>query len=461
MAITAADIRREVKEKNVTFLRLMFSDILGVMKNVEIPATDEQLDKVLSNKAMFDGSSIEGFVRINESDMYLYPDLDTWTVFPWGDENGAVAGLICDIYTSAGEPFAGDPRGNLKKALRHMEEVGYKSFNLGPEPEFFLFKLDEQGNPTLEVNDKGGYFDLAPTDLADNTRREIVNVLTEMGFDVEASHHEVAVGQHEIDFKYTDVLKACDNIQIFKLVVKTIARKHGLYATFMAKPKYGIAGSGMHCNMSLFTEEGNAFFDPEDPRGMQLSQDAYYFLGGLMKHAYNYTAIINPTVNSYKRLVPGYEAPVYIAWAGSNRSPLIRVPASRGMGTRLELRSVDPMANPYLALAVLLEAGLDGTKLMLLNQLKLTSTQCLLKNVKKLVLLICHQHFVTLLKHWKQMKWFVKLWVIISIQTSLMRNVWNGQVMLPSFHNGKLITTWTFINKLNLKIRSNLVFFFF
>ena len=360
MAITAADIRREVKEKNVTFLRLMFSDILGVMKNVEIPATDEQLDKVLSNKAMFDGSSIEGFVRINESDMYLYPDLDTWTVFPWGDENGAVAGLICDIYTSAGEPFAGDPRGNLKKALRHMEEVGYKSFNLGPEPEFFLFKLDEQGNPTLEVNDKGGYFDLAPTDLADNTRREIVNVLTEMGFDVEASHHEVAVGQHEIDFKYTDVLKACDNIQIFKLVVKTIARKHGLYATFMAKPKYGIAGSGMHCNMSLFTEEGNAFFDPEDPRGMQLSQDAYYFLGGLMKHAYNYTAIINPTVNSYKRLVPGYEAPVYIAWAGSNRSPLIRVPASRGMGTRLELRSVDPMANPYLALAVLLEAGLDG-----------------------------------------------------------------------------------------------------
>ena len=463
MAITAADIRREVKEKNVTFLRLMFSDILGVMKNVEIPATDEQLDKVLSNKAMFDGSSIEGFVRINESDMYLYPDLDTWTVFPWGDENGAVAGLICDIYTSAGEPFAGDPRGNLKKALRHMEEVGYKSFNLGPEPEFFLFKLDEQGNPTLEVNDKGGYFDLAPTDLADNTRREIVNVLTEMGFDVEASHHEVAVGQHEIDFKYTDVLKACDNIQIFKLVVKTIARKHGLYATFMAKPKYGIAGSGMHCNMSLFTEEGNAFFDPEDPRGMQLSQDAYYFLGGLMKHAYNYTAIINPTVNSYKRLVPGYEAPVYIAWAGSNRSPLIRVPASRGMGTRLELRSVDPMANPYLALAVLLEAGLDGiiNKIDAPDPVETNIYSMSPEERKELVLLICHQHFVTLLKHWKQMKWFAKLWVIISIQTSLMRNVWNGQVMLPLFHNGKLITTWTFIKKLNLKIRLCLVFFFF
>ena len=361
MAITAADIRREVKEKNVTFLRLMFTDILGTMKNVEIPATDEQLDKVLSNKAMFDGSSIEGFVRINESDMYLYPDLNTWTVFPWGDENGAVAGLICDIYTAEGEPFAGDSRGNLKKALRHMESLGYKSFNLGPEPEFFLFKMDEFGNPTTEVNDKGGYFDLAPTDLADNTRREIVNVLTKMGFEVEASHHEVAIGQHEIDFKYADVLTACDKIQLFKLVVKTIARKHGLYATFMAKPKFGLNGSGMHCNMSLFGSDGkNAFFDPQDPKGMQLSEVAYQFLGGLVKHAYSYTAIMNPTVNSYKRLVPGYEAPVYIAWAGRNRSPLIRVPASRGVSTRLELRSVDPTANHYLALAVLLESGLDG-----------------------------------------------------------------------------------------------------
>lgn len=360
MPITKEDILRQVEEKNVTFLRLMFTDILGTMKNVEIPATPEQLEKVLSNKAMFDGSSIEGFVRINESDMYLYPDLDTWIVFPWGDENGAVAGLICDVYTAEGEPFAGDPRGNLKRALKHMTALGYSDFNLGPEPEFFLFKLDDKGNPTLEVNDKGGYFDLAPTDLADNTRREIVNVLTQMGFEVEASHHECAVGQHEIDFKYADVLKACDNIQLFKLVVKTIARKHGMYATFMAKPKFGIAGSGMHCNMSLFKDGKNAFFDEKDPRGMQLSEDAYHFLGGLMAHAYSYTAITNPTVNSYKRLVPGFEAPVYIAWAGRNRSPLIRVPASRGMGTRLELRSVDPTANPYLTMAVLLEAGLDG-----------------------------------------------------------------------------------------------------
>ena len=359
MTITPADILSEVKEKNVTFLRLMFTDILGTLKNVEVPATEEQLEKILDNKMMFDGSSIEGFVRINESDMYLYPDLDTWIIFPWGDENGKVAGLICDVYNPDGTPFAGDPRGNLKRALTHMEATGIKSFNLDPEPEFFLFKLDEKGNPTLEVNDQGGYFDLAPTDTADNTRREIVNVLTDLGFEVEASHHEVAVGQHEIDFKYTNVLEACDNIQIFKLVVKTIAREHGLYATFMAKPKFGINGSGMHCNMSLFDQEGNnAFYDPKGE--LELSETAYHFLGGILDHAYNFTAITNPTVNSYKRLVPGYEAPVYIAWAGRNRSPLVRVPASRGKGTRLELRAVDPTANPYLALAVLLECGLDG-----------------------------------------------------------------------------------------------------
>lgn len=359
MGITAANIRRDVKEKNIKFLRLMFTDILGTLKNVEVPATDEQLDKLFDNKMMFDGSSIEGFVRINESDMYLYPDWDTWIIFPWGDEDGKVAGVICDVYTAEGQPFPGDPRGVLKRNLNNMEKLGFKKFNLGPEPEFFLFKLDENQEPTLEVNDKGGYFDLAPTDLAGNTRREIVNVLTDLGFEVEASHHEVAVGQHEIDFKYADALKACDNIQIFKLVVKTIARKHGLHATFMAKPKFGINGSGMHCNMSLFTEDGqNAFYDEAGDMG--LSEAANYFIGGLLKHAYNYTAITNPTVNSYKRLVPGYEAPVYIAWAGRNRSPLIRVPASRGMSTRVELRSVDPSANPYLTMAVLLASGLDG-----------------------------------------------------------------------------------------------------
>lgn len=353
---TVEDIKRIAKDENVRFLRLMFTDIMGTIKNVEVPVS--QLNKVLENKMMFDGSSIEGFVRIEESDMYLYPDLSTWMIFPWESEHGKVARLICDIYNPDGTPFAGDPRGNLKRALKHMQEMGFTAFNLGPEPEFFLFKLDEDGKVTQTLNDKGGYFDFAPTDLGENCRRDIVLELESLGFEVEASHHEVAPGQHEIDFKYADVIEACDNIQTFKLVVKTIARKHGLHATFMPKPLFGINGSGMHCNMSLFKDDQNVFFDPEGP--LQLSQTAYHFLGGLMEHARAYTAVCNPTVNSYKRLVPGYEAPVYVAWSGRNRSPLIRVPESRGLSTRLELRSVDPSANPYLAMAVLLEAGLDG-----------------------------------------------------------------------------------------------------
>ena len=355
---TAEDIKQIVKDENVRFLRLMFTDILGTNKNVEVPVS--QLDKVLENKMMFDGSSIEGFVRIEESDMYLYPDLSTWMIFPWESEHGKVARLICDIYNPDGTPFAGDPRGNLKRALADMQSLGFTSFNLGPEPEFFLFKLDEAGEITTELNDKGGYFDFAPTDLGENCRRDIVLELESLGFEVEASHHEVAPGQHEIDFKYADAVEACDNIQTFKLVVKTIARKHGLHATFMPKPLFGINGSGMHCNMSLFKGDENVFFDEEGP--MQLSQTAYHFLGGLIEHASAYTAVCNPTVNSYKRLVPGYEAPVYVAWSGRNRSPLIRVPESRGLSTRLELRSVDPSANPYLAMAVLLQAGLDGVR---------------------------------------------------------------------------------------------------
>ncbi|WP_265458576.1 type I glutamate--ammonia ligase [Enterococcus sp. HY326] len=355
---TAADIKRIVEEENVRFLRLMFTDIMGTIKNVEVPVS--QLDKVLENKMMFDGSSIEGFVRIEESDMYLFPDLSTWMIFPWESDHGKVARLICDIYNPDGTPFAGDPRGNLKRALTDMHELGFTSFNLGPEPEFFLFKLDKDGEITMDLNDKGGYFDFAPTDLGENCRRDIVLELESLGFEMEASHHEVAPGQHEIDFKYADAVEACDNIQTFKLVVKTIARKHGLHATFMPKPLFGINGSGMHCNMSLFTKDGNAFFDENGP--MQLSQTAYHFLGGLLEHARAFTAVCNPTVNSYKRLVPGYEAPVYVAWSGRNRSPLVRVPESRGLSTRLELRSVDPAANPYMALAVLLQSGLDGIK---------------------------------------------------------------------------------------------------
>lgn len=353
------DIRRIAKEENVQFLRLMFTDLYGTIKNVEVPIS--QLDKVLDNKMMFDGSSIDGFVRIEESDMWLYPDLSTWMIFPWGSEHGKVARLICEVYNSDRTPFLGDPRNNLIRVLDEMRELGFTDFNIGPEPEFFLFKLDpETGKPTTHLNDKGSYFDLAPIDLGENCRRDIVLELENMGFDIEASHHEVAPGQHEIDFKYADALHACDNIQTFKLVVKTVARKHGLHATFMPKPLNNINGSGMHINMSLFTDKGNAFFDPKTDS--QLSEQAMHFLGGLMKHARNFTAIMNPIVNSYKRLVPGYEAPVYVAWSGHNRSPLVRVPIARGASTRLELRSVDPSANPYLAVAAVLAAGLDGLK---------------------------------------------------------------------------------------------------
>ena len=352
------DITRLAKEENVKYIRLQFTDILGTIKNVEIPVS--QLEKALDNKMMFDGSSIEGFVRIEESDMYLYPDLDTWVVFPWTAEKGKVARLICDIYQPDGTPFEGDPRANLKRVLAEMRELGFTDFNLGPEPEFFLFKLDEKGEPTLELNDNGGYFDLAPTDLGENCRRDIVLELEEMGFEIEASHHEVAPGQHEIDFKYADAVTACDNIQTFKLVVKTIARKHGLHATFMPKPLFGVNGSGMHCNLSLFKGKENAFYDTEG--NLELSETAKQFIAGIIKHAPNFTAVTNPTVNSYKRLVPGYEAPCYVAWSARNRSPLIRIPASRGLSTRVEVRSVDPAANPYMALAVLLQAGLDGIK---------------------------------------------------------------------------------------------------
>ncbi|MEH7115549.1 type I glutamate--ammonia ligase [Neobacillus niacini] len=355
---TREDIKRLAQEENVKFIRLQFTDILGTIKNVEIPVS--QLEKALDNKMMFDGSSIEGFVRIEESDMYLYPDLNTWVVFPWTAEKGKVARLICDIYTAEGDPFAGDPRNNLRRVLREMEELGFTDFNLGPEPEFFLFKLDEKGEPTLELNDQGGYFDLAPTDLGENCRRDIVLELEEMGFEIEASHHEVAPGQHEIDFKYADALTACDQIQTFKLVVKTIARKHGLHATFMPKPLYGVNGSGMHMNLSLFNNGVNAFYEPTG--NLELSDTARHFIAGILKHSPNFTAVTNPTVNSYKRLVPGYEAPCYVAWSARNRSPLIRIPSSRGLSTRVEVRSVDPAANPYLAMAVLLKAGLDGIK---------------------------------------------------------------------------------------------------
>lgn len=357
---TREEIIKQAKEKNVRFLRLMFTDILGIVKNVEVPIS--QLEKVLNNEMSFDGSSIDGFVDVEDSDMMLHPDLDTWLIFPWhvGNNDARVARLICDVHMPNGDPFEGDPRNNLKRVLAELEDSGYTEFNLGPEPEFFLFKLDEEGNPTKELNDQGGYFDYAPTDLGENCRRDIVLVLEELGFEIEASHHESGPGLHEIDWKYANAVEACDNIQTFKVIVKTIARQHGLHASFMPKPLQDIAGLGMHFNLSLFTKEGNAFYDESDED--ELSDAAYQFMGGILDHAKAFTAICNPTVNSYKRLKPGFEAPVYVAWSGSNRTPLVRVPSSRGNSTRIEVRSVDPSANPYLSLAVLLRAGLDGIK---------------------------------------------------------------------------------------------------
>ncbi len=354
---TKKDIMNLVEEEDVEFIRLQFTDIFGNMKNVAITAS--QLEKALDNKCMFDGSSIEGFVRIEESDMYLYPDYDTLEIFPWRPQQGKVARLICDVYRPNGEPFEGDPRYILKKAVKEAADMGY-SFNVGPECEFFLFHTDENALPTTITHEQAGYFDLGPVDFGENARRDMVLTLEEMGFEIEASHHEVAPAQHEIDFKYDEALKTADNIMTFKLAVKTIAKRHGLHATFMPKPKYGINGSGMHINMSLSKDGKNAFSDESDKFG--LSKEAYYFIGGIFKHIDGITAITNPLVNSYKRLVPGYEAPIYVAWSAKNRSPLIRIPAARGEGARIELRSPDPSANPYLALAVCLKAGLDGIK---------------------------------------------------------------------------------------------------
>lgn len=353
---TKQDIQKIVAEKDVRFIRLQFTDIFGTLKNVAI--TRRQLERALNNQCMFDGSSIEGFVRIEESDMCLYPDLDSFSILPWDSEEYSVARLICDVYSHDGKAFSGDPRNVLKRALKRAKEMGFDCFNVGPELEFFLFCKDKNGRPTTVTQDQAGYFDLAPIDLGEGARREIALTLEEMGFEIEASHHECGYGQHEIDFKYDDALRAADNIMTFKLVVKSIASRHGLHATFMPKPLFGIAGSGMHVNMSLMRGNENAFYDENDRNG--LSTTAYSFIAGLLKHAPGFVAVTNPLVNSYKRLVPDYEAPVYIAWSAQNRSPLVRVPAARGAATRLELRNPDPSANPYLALAVALTAGLDG-----------------------------------------------------------------------------------------------------
>ncbi len=359
---TRMDVIASAKENHVKYIRLQFTDMLGIVKNVEIPVTN--LEKALANEVMFDGSSIEGFVRIDEADMYLYPDLSTWLILEWEEiPNGKVARLICDIYTSDHIPFEGDPRYILKRNLNEMKALGlgFDKFNVGVEPEFFLFKLDQAGKPTMEFSDKGGYFDLSPMDGSEDVRRDIVLELEKMGFEMEVSHHEVAYGQHEINFKFDNALEACDNIQTFKILVKNVAKRHGYHATFMPKPVEGINGSGMHTNCSISDKEGKNLFYDERSENL-LSKIAHEFIAGVMKHAREFCLATNPTVNSFKRLIPGYEAPSYISWSDSNRSAMIRIPAARGNATRIEIRSVDPSANPYLAISAILASGLDGIK---------------------------------------------------------------------------------------------------
>lgn len=352
------EVLKRVRELEIRFIRLQFTDILGVPKNVAIPV--DQLPKALDNQLMFDGSAIEGFVRIEESDMLLAPDPRTFAVFPWHETGaGATARLICDVLTAAGEPFAGDPRVCLQRVVQEAAELGFQMM-VGPEPEFYLFEKGPDGKPTTRQTDSVSYFDLGHLDRGEECRREMVLALQKMGFEIEAAHHEVGPGQHEIDFKYADALTTADNIMTFKLVVRTIASQHGLMASFMPKPVFGLPGNGMHLHQSLFRDGQNAFYDPEAPNG--LSEVAMYYIAGLLAHAPAITAVCNPLVNSYKRLVPGYEAPVYIAWSERNRSPLVRIPAKRGLSTRLEFRSPDPSCNPYLALAVCLAAGLDGIR---------------------------------------------------------------------------------------------------
>ncbi|MFC7082158.1 type I glutamate--ammonia ligase [Halorussus caseinilyticus] len=350
------DVLERIEAENVDFVRLQFTDITGTVKNVSVPAS--QVEKAFEEGIWFDGSSIEGFVRIQESDMRLEPDPETFAVLPWrSDGDTASARLICDVVNTDGTPFEGGPRQVLKSVLEEAEEMGY-SVSIGPEPEFFLFEKDDEGRATTKPHDSGGYFDLAPKDLASDVRREIIFTLEQMGFEVEASHHEVADGQHEINFKYDDALSAADNIATFRAVVRAVAEQNDIHATFMPKPISAINGSGMHSHISLFDDDGNAFADEDDE--FNLSETAYKFMGGVLNHAEAFTAVTNPTVNSYKRLVPGYEAPVYVAWSDVNRSALIRVPDAAGASSRFEIRSPDPSCNPYLALAVVIKAGLEG-----------------------------------------------------------------------------------------------------
>jgi len=353
------DVLKEIADKKIDVVWLQFVDILGFPKLVEISA--KALEMVLENGIAFDGSSIEGFARIEESDMLLKPDINTFSILPWTlEQETKIARIICEVYNSNGSLFEGSPRNVLKKVIKEGEELGFRMLN-GVEEEFFLFKLDKDGNPTTELISDGSYFEMLPEDIGEKTRALIALNLEKMGFEIEASHHEVSPSQHEIDFKYADPVTTADRIITFRIVAKTIAMMKGLYATFLPKPIYGINGSGAHTNISLVDLNGNnVFFDRN--KEFELSDIALNFIAGIFKHAKAIAAITNPIVNSYKRLVPGYEAPVYISWAVINRSALIRIPNSGKNGKRMEFRSPDPTANPYLSFAVILKAGLDGIK---------------------------------------------------------------------------------------------------
>ena len=357
MKYTKEDILRIVEEEDVEFIRLQFTDITGTLKNMAITAS--QLENLFERNRVFDGAALLGFQYQEETDMYLVPDLDTFTIFPWRPQQGKVARFLCDVYRMDNTPFVGDSRFVLKKAISEAKAAGFE-FEVGPEMEFFLFHTDENAHATTITHEQAGFFDIGPRDLGENARRDIILTLEDMGFQVESSCHSAAPAQHKIDFRYDEALQTADNIMTFRMTVRTVAKRHGLHATFMPKPTAGQYGSGMHLNMSLNKNGKNAFYDPADPSG--LSKDAYYFIGGIMKHIKAITAIGNPLVNSYKRLVPGFKAPIAIGWSTRTMSPLLRIPAVREENTRIELRSPDPSANPYLLLAVCLTAGLDGIK---------------------------------------------------------------------------------------------------
>ncbi|NQT59922.1 MAG: type I glutamate--ammonia ligase [Bacteroidetes bacterium] len=358
---TATDLQekifKQIKENSIEFIRLQFTDIFGFAKNITIDA--EKFDKAIEGKQMFDGSSVDGFGRITESDMYLQPDLSTFESISWRPDLLGVAHVFCDIYKPDGIPFSGCSRNILRTALAEASDLGF-DLNVGPEGEFFLFEIDEKGMPIFNIHDNAGYFDLSPEDRGEDARLEIMLTMKKLGFSVEASHHEVAPGQHEINFKYANALWVADKWMTFKQIVKNIAQKHELHASFLPKPFSGENANAMHCNQSLVYKDSNSFYDPDD--SIQLSKTARYYIGGLLNHAKGMAAITNPIINSYKRLVPGYEAPTNIAWSLSNRSALIRIPNSRKENTRIELRNPDPAANPYLVFAIMLKAGIEGIK---------------------------------------------------------------------------------------------------